>query len=130
MSYVVQGLTEESCAPSVTALESCACTQDQNSAAIVGRISTNVLDQCGSTAAADVSSADVVFSAYCDQAAAVTIPTGGPVSQYITDLTAFGNLGACAQSALSYAVQPLTESICPPAASLLVSNVHKSMESF
>ncbi|KAE9380440.1 hypothetical protein N431DRAFT_395306 [Stipitochalara longipes BDJ] len=121
VSYVVQGLTEESCAPSVTALESCACTQDHNSAAIVGRISTNVLDYCGSTAADDVTSADFVFSAYCNQAAAVTIPTGGPVTQYITDLPAFANLGGCAQSAISYAVQPLTGSICPPAASLLAS---------
>lgn len=106
----------------MTALESCACTQDKNSAAVVSRISTNVLDYCGSTAAEDVTSADFVFSAYCNQATVVKVPSGGPVTQYITDLPAFSELGGCAQSAISYAVQPLTYSNCPPAASLLVSS--------
>jgi hypothetical protein len=121
VSAVVQGLTQESCAPSVTALESCACTQDKNSAAVVGSISTYVLNYCGSTAAEDVTSADKVFGAYCNQATPATIPTGGPVTQYITDLPAYSELGGCGQSALSYAVQSLTDTKCPPAASLLVS---------
>lgn len=121
VSAVVQGLTQESCAPSVTALESCACTQDKNSAAVVGSISTYVLNYCGSTAAEDVTSADKVFGAYCNQATPAAVPTGGPVTQYITDLPAYSELGGCGQSALSYAVQSLTDTNCPPAASLLVS---------
>lgn len=44
VSNVIQGLTELACPAPVTALESCACTQDQNSASISARLSTAVLN--------------------------------------------------------------------------------------
>jgi len=116
----VQGLTEEKCPQSVTALESCACTQDQNSVSIASNIASNVQEGCGKTASEDLASASSVFSAYCNQAAAVTLPTGGPVTEFITDLPAFSELGRCAADAVSYAVQGLTDNKCPGAASLLV----------
>jgi uncharacterized protein with beta-barrel porin domain len=118
---VVQGLTGEKCPASVTALESCACTKDQNSAAVVASIASNVQENCGNTASEDVASATVVFSAYCNQQNAVTLPTGVPVTQYITDLPAYSDLGGCASDAVSYVVQGLTGERCPAAASLLVS---------
>jgi hypothetical protein len=43
------------------------------------------------------------------------------VSQYITDLSAFSDLVNCAQTALSYRVQSLTNSLCPTGAPELAS---------
>ena len=120
-SYIVQGLTGADCPASVTALESCACTKDQNSAAVLASITSNVQENCGKTASEDVASASLVFSAYCNQANAVTLPTGVPVTQYITDLPAYSDLGGCASDAVSYVVQGLTNEKCPAAASFLVS---------
>lgn len=94
VSYQVQGLTESTCPQGVTALESCACTQDNNAKAIASRISTDVLYYCSSTATEDVASASAVFAQYCSQGVAAPAITPAPtlVTQYITDLTAFSNL--------------------------------------
>ena len=51
---------------------------------------------------------------------AVAIPSGGAVTQYITDLPAYSGLGGCAAYGLSYAVQGMTNSLCPPGVSLVV----------
>jgi len=114
-SYVVQGLTDSKCPQGVTALQSCACTKDQNGAAVLASISSSVLYSCSSTATEDVASASLAFSAYCNQASPVPTPTPNPhsVTQYITELAAFGNLAPCAQSAISQAVQSLTYTKCP-----------------
>jgi hypothetical protein len=82
-----------------------------------------VLYSCGSTATEDVASAADAFSAYCNQATAVAVPTptSGAISRYITDLSAFSDLAPCAQTALSYSVQGLTNSKCPSGASILQS---------
>ena len=124
VSYVVQGLTESSCPQAVTALESCACTKDRNSAAIAATISSSVIYECGSTASEDIASASQVFDGYCNQGnAAVSTPAPSPtmVSVYITDLPAFSNLAGCAASALSYVVLDMTNTDCPPAPSALAS---------
>jgi hypothetical protein len=115
-------LTDSTCPPAVTALESCACTK-VNTAAIISTISSNVLDSCGGTATEDIASASKVFSGYCNQGAAVSTAAAQPtlVSQYITDLSAYANLASCAQSAISYVVQDLTESLCPTGFSALAS---------
>ena len=123
VSYVVGELTRNECQAAVTALESCACTKDQNSAAVSSSISTLVFQYCATTASEDVSSASVVFDNYCNQGAAVATQPVDPnaVSQYITDLPAFSLLGPCAGSALSYVVQVLTRTDCPPGQSALAS---------
>jgi hypothetical protein len=126
VSSIVQSLTTSACPVLVTALASCACTKDQNSAAIASQISKTVLSSCGTTATEDVNSASQVFSGYCNQgatAATVTTPppAGPTVSQYITDLSAFSNLAPCAGLALSSGVQYLTSSLCPDAPSALAS---------
>lgn len=123
VSYVVQGLTSSKCPQAVTALQSCACTKDQNSAAVFASISSSVLYSCSSTASEDVSSASLAFSGYCNQDAAIPTPTPNPnsVTQYITELPAYSNLAACAQSAISDAVQSLTADICPVDPSALQS---------
>lgn len=115
VSYEVQQLTFSECQAAVTALESCACTQDQNSAAISSSISSQVLYTCGKTASEDVASASVVFSAYCNQGGSVVTVDPGPhtVTQYITDLSAYSELAPCASGGLSYIIQGLTNSICP-----------------
>lgn len=84
---------------------------------------TQVGYSCGTTATDDVASASAVFSAYCNQATTVAVPTptAGAVSKYITDLPAFSDLGPCAGSALSYVVQYLTNAKCPTGASALES---------
>lgn len=115
VSYEVQQLTQSECQAAVTALESCACTNDNNANALPSSISSQVLFTCGKTASDDVSSASVVFSAYCNQGASVMTAAPGPnsVSQYITDLSAFSELAPCASGGLSYQIMGMTNSICP-----------------
>lgn len=62
VSYQVQDLTESTCPQAVTALESCACSQDHNGASVASAIASNVLEYCSSTATEDVASASAVFS--------------------------------------------------------------------
>jgi hypothetical protein len=123
VSYQIQGLSESECPPAVTALESCACTKDNNLASISSAVSNNVLENCGTTATDDVGSAAAVLSAYCNQAVVVptTAPASNAISQYITDFPAYSDLAPCAEDALSYVVQGLTEEKCPPGASALAS---------
>jgi hypothetical protein len=123
VSYVVQSLTNADCPAPVTALESCACTKNQNAAAVASRISSMVLQDCGSTASEDVASASAVFNGYCNQGATITTPppAGASVSQYLTDLTAYSILAPCAAGALSYIIQSLTNQLCPSAAPALAS---------
>ncbi|KAF4632516.1 hypothetical protein G7Y89_g5603 [Cudoniella acicularis] len=127
ISYVVQGLTQSICPSGVTELVSCACTQDSNSAAIASSITTQVKDDCSSTATADITSALSVFSGYCNQGTAVaaaattTGPAASGVTQFITDLPAFAYLAPCAQSGLSYAIQNAAKNDCPTQASGLQS---------
>jgi hypothetical protein len=59
VAYAVASLTYQLCPPGVTALESCACTKDNNGAVLSSTISGQVLEGCGSTASDDVSSASV-----------------------------------------------------------------------
>lgn len=59
VAYAIASLTDELCPPGVTALESCACTKDNNGAVLSSTISDQVLEGCGSTASEDVSSASV-----------------------------------------------------------------------
>jgi len=62
VSYQVLGLTEFACPLAVTALESCACSQDNNSASVASAIASNILEDCDSTDTEDVASATAVFS--------------------------------------------------------------------
>lgn len=123
VSYVVQALTEGDCPAGVTALESCACTKDSNSAVVSSSIASNVLYNCGATATDDITSASLVFDGYCNQGAAATTAAPSPtlVTDYITDLSAYSNLAPCATSAVSEVVQGLTNYDCPPGASALAS---------
>jgi len=123
VEYAVQALTYSDCPPGVTALQSCACTKDQNSAALSATLSSQVLASCGTIASDDVSSASVVLSNYCNQAQTANpfpSPTNG-VTEYITQIPAWSDLGPCAGSALEYLVQSLTYQQCPPGAPALVS---------
>jgi hypothetical protein len=113
VSYQVLGLTELACPQAVTALESCACSQDNNSASVASAIASNILEDCDATDTEDVASASKVFSrqastlfssefsqlisnSYCNQASPGPAITPAPtlVSQYITDLSAYSNLVA------------------------------------
>lgn len=114
VSNQVQGLTDSSCPQAVTALASCACSQDDNSASVASGISTDVLQNCDATDTEDIASASAVFkrqaatgffsyefsqlifSSYCNQANPGPAVTPAPtlVSQYVTDLSAYSNLVA------------------------------------
>ncbi|CZR51519.1 uncharacterized protein PAC_01396 [Phialocephala subalpina] len=115
VQYEVGRLTQSECGPAVTALESCVCTQDQNSAAVSSSISSQILFTCGKTASDDVSSASVVLSAYCNQGSPITTapPGSNAVTQYITDLSAFSDLAPCASGGLQYLIMGMTNSVCP-----------------
>lgn len=124
VSAVVEDLTALQCPTGVTALQSCACTQDNNSAAVATTIANSILsDFCASTASDDVSSASVVFSYYCNQAGAAPSfsNAAASVSQYITDLAAYSALAPCAYLGLSNAVQDLTNALCPTGQAALAS---------
>jgi hypothetical protein len=113
VSNQVQGLTDSSCPQAVTALASCACSQDDNSASVVSGISTDVFQNCDATDTEDIASASAVFNrqaatfffyefsqlifnSYCNQANPGPAVTPAPtlVSQYVTDLSAYSNLVA------------------------------------
>lgn len=123
VTYAINSLTYKQCAPDVTGLASCVCTKDQNLAAVSTDISTNVLSNCGATASEDVSSAAALLKNYCTQSpnANPFPPITNGVSQYITDLPAYSDLGPCASNALGYIVGSMTYNKCPGAASALVS---------
>jgi len=123
VTYAINSLTYKQCAQDVTALASCVCTKDQNSVAVSAEISSNVLSSCGATASEDVSSAAAILKNYCTQSpnANPFPPITNGVSQYITDLPAYSDLGPCASNALRYVIGSMTYSKCPGAASALVS---------
>jgi hypothetical protein len=123
VSQVVNGLSFSVCPPDVTGLESCACTENQNSAQVTSDLSNSVRATCGSTATDDQFSASIVFSNYCNQidtSNPLPPPTNG-VTQYITDLPQFNDLGSCAGDGLNSAIESLTFNQCPPDAPSLVS---------
>jgi hypothetical protein len=63
VSNQVQDLTDSSCPQAVTALASCACSQDDNSASVVSGISTDIIfNYCDATDTEDIASASAVFS--------------------------------------------------------------------
>src|SRR4051812_432535 len=99
--------------------ESCfigACTKDSNSNAVGASIGSEVRSMCESTASDDVTSAQSVFGVYCNPGAPAPTPApkaSGGVSQYITEIAQFTDLAPCAQSGVAYAVQYLTNSLCP-----------------
>ena len=59
LGFAIQYLTGAKCPPGVSALQSCACSQDQNSAVLSSSISSDVLGSCGTTATEDVASASL-----------------------------------------------------------------------
>ncbi|KAI6375393.1 hypothetical protein MCOR25_002960 [Pyricularia grisea] len=117
ISLHIMSQTSSNCPQAVTELQECVCTKTSQLAAISSAMSLSVSDNCGSTASDDQTSAATVLSAYCAQKTPSAMPTlQAPefqVSQYITDFVEFEQLAPCASSALSYAVQSMTNTYCP-----------------
>ncbi|KAK0743387.1 hypothetical protein B0T18DRAFT_290846, partial [Schizothecium vesticola] len=117
--------TYSDCPSDATALASCACLKNQNSALVNKIISSSAKSSC-SNIAPDVTSAVNFFAAYCAMANGTTNfpkPTNPPgdMTYYVTDLPSFDSLAKCAASALSYAVQSNTYDLCPPGPQALAS---------
>ncbi len=128
LSYVVMELTESKCPGGQSALESCACTKDQNSLAVSESINSQVAIYCSSTASEDITSAQGVFAGYCGLAAGTSsFPTfsalAGDVTYYITDLPIYSSMAECARYAVAYPVQAQTVGDCPSDPMQLVSCV-------
>ncbi|TLS23962.1 hypothetical protein PpBr36_08595 [Pyricularia pennisetigena] len=117
ISLHIMSQTSSNCPQAATELQECVCTKNSQLAAISSAMSLSVSDNCGSTATDDQTSAASVLSAYCAQKTPSAMPTlrppEFPVSQYITDFVEFEQLAPCASSALSYAVQSMTNTYCP-----------------
>ncbi|KAI6298698.1 hypothetical protein MCOR33_005227 [Pyricularia grisea] len=117
ISLHIMSQTSSNCPQVATELQECVCTGSNQLAAISSAMSLSVSDNCGSTASDDQTSAASVLSAYCAQKTPSAMPTlrppDFPVSQYITDFVEFEQLAPCASSALSYAVQSMTNTYCP-----------------
>lgn len=113
VSYAVNYLTNSKC-PEGTAFQSCACTKQGNSGSVRVDITSSVKYSCGATATEDLASATLVFDQYCNQASGLSTPGGGntAVSQGITDIGFFADLAPCAASAVSYAVDTMTNHKC------------------
>ncbi|KAL2162115.1 hypothetical protein VTH06DRAFT_7900 [Thermothelomyces fergusii] len=108
-------------------LASCACKKNQNSLVVSQLINASAKYWC-SEHKADVSSAQAMFAAYCamnDGTTKFPVPSSPPgdMSYYITDLPHYSSLAPCAASALSYAVQGQTYSLCPGGPQALASCV-------
>ncbi|KFY68647.1 hypothetical protein V496_00913 [Pseudogymnoascus sp. VKM F-4515 (FW-2607)] len=123
VSYALDRLTSSICPDGITALQSCACTKNNNAAAIATTISKSVSFECGSTATDDFASASQVFNQYCNPDAKVTAPATlpTPVTLSISDMADFSSLAPCAQSAVGYAVNSLTYDACPSGVAALQS---------
>jgi hypothetical protein len=65
---VVDSLTTSLCAAPPTALVSCACFKNGNSAMVSAAISSTVAQSCGTTDIAQITGALDVFSTYCSMA--------------------------------------------------------------
>jgi hypothetical protein len=76
VSYAVQSQTRDLCPSDPGNLVSCACVKDQNSNEISRSMVSDVKYSCGLTASEDVSSALVVFDAYCSAGKGLATPTG------------------------------------------------------
>lgn len=117
-------MTYDSCPEAVTDLQSCVCSKNNYFASLSADVSSDVSDECGSTASSDQASASTVFSAYCNQKAVVNFPSPTiPVSQYITDIPEMSYLAPCASSQVAYVVMGMTYSLCPPDAGNLATCV-------
>ncbi|KAK0742319.1 hypothetical protein B0T21DRAFT_449013 [Apiosordaria backusii] len=113
------------CPTDIPGYASCACFKNQNSLLVSQEINTSVRGYCSSNTA-DVSSAQAIFAAYCglnNGTSNFPKPTDPPgaMTYYITDLPQYQTLAPCASSALSYAVQGQTRSLCPAGPKALAS---------
>ena len=123
VSDALSDLTLSICPSGITALQSCACTKDNNAVGVAKTIAASVSDACGTTATDDMASASQVFAQYCNPAATITAaPTlATPVTAFITDLPIFSSLAPCAASAVSFAIDSLTNEACPSGVAALQS---------
>ncbi|KFY18913.1 hypothetical protein V493_08260 [Pseudogymnoascus sp. VKM F-4281 (FW-2241)] len=119
VNYAIDGLTN--CPSDTAALQSCACTKENNAAGIATTISNSVNALCGSTATDDFASASQVFNYYCNSQKTPSATLTAPVTQAITGLPNYDALAPCVQSAVSYAVENLTNKECPSGVSALQS---------
>ncbi|KAK3381464.1 hypothetical protein B0H63DRAFT_205877 [Podospora didyma] len=123
--YAVGHMTYSACPTDATALATCACLKNQNSASINSMIASTAKSSC-SGMAADVTSAQAMFAAYCNLNNGTSNfpqPTNPPgdMSYYITDLPAYTSLAPCAAYGVSYAVQGQTYYLCPKGSQELAS---------
>ncbi|KAK4179410.1 hypothetical protein QBC36DRAFT_322585 [Triangularia setosa] len=121
LGYAVRG----KCPEDNAGYASCACFKNQNSLLVSQEINTSVRRYCSSNAA-DVSSAQALFAGYCglnNGTSNFPKPTDPPgaMTYYITDLPQYQTLAPCASSALSYALQGQTRSLCPAGPKALAS---------
>ena len=76
VSSAILSQTYQYCGTAPDALASCVCVKDQNILSISSLLSSQVSEQCGSTADSDQSSAINVLSYYCSAAKGQVHPTG------------------------------------------------------
>jgi hypothetical protein len=126
ISYAVLSLSNRLCPSDAAGLQSCACTKNQNSLAASQSINSQIGYYCGSTRSADKASAQAMFAGYCGLGNGTSVfPTPsylpGVVTYYMTDLPNYSAMAGCAQSAMSYEMRSLINSLCPAAPMAVVS---------
>ncbi|KAL8392125.1 hypothetical protein RB595_002350 [Gaeumannomyces hyphopodioides] len=126
LQYAVQSMTNSFCPPEASNLATCACMKNQNSLKVSQIINSSVRYSCTSHMA-DVTSAQAMFSAYCNMAVSGVSnfpqpsPPPGDMSYYITALPQYSAMAPCAQSAVSYAVKSQANNYCPEGVQALAS---------
>ncbi|ROT36468.1 hypothetical protein SODALDRAFT_325798 [Sodiomyces alkalinus F11] len=113
------GVMTSSCGSDASELQSCVCTDGNNSQAMAASIAFGVTFNCGATATEDRTSADIVFQAYCTPTRIFQLPTPSfnIVRQMITEVPQYSSLAQCVQGALTDAVS-LMSPYCPQIVSL------------
>ncbi|EJT77065.1 hypothetical protein GGTG_06979 [Gaeumannomyces tritici R3-111a-1] len=128
LGYAVQSMTNSFCPPEASNLATCACMKNQNSLKVSQIINSSVRYSCTSHMA-DVTSAQAMFSAYCNMAVSgisnfpQPSPPPGDMSYYITALPQYSAMAPCAQSAVSYAIKSQANNYCPEGVQALASCV-------
>ena len=125
LSYVVMRMTNEECPEQATLMAPCVCSRNQNSLRASQIINTSVKFSRDSHSA-DITSAQVLLSAYCALNDGTTImPTTelppGDMTYFITALPRYSSLAPCAQTAVSGVLSYAAVYHCPAGPQALAS---------
>ncbi|KAK1718936.1 uncharacterized protein CLUP02_00061 [Colletotrichum lupini] len=123
VSYAISSMSTY-CPEAASLMAPCICSKNDNSARVSRSIASLVRYSCSN--AADVTSGLAFYDAYCAMNKGTTSfpqpsPPPGDMTYYMTALSQYSSLAACAQSGFSDAIYSLTRYQCPTGPQALAS---------